>query len=153
MLAECVCSLLGAKLLYEERGMSVEAVFGDDNLLEVILSDVFVDSPRLSLVCSSFRDLLRQHAFILRRVAFVLERLVVSRVVQVSAVEEATESHLWECIACDSAADTAGGGCQSCGGPLVPRSLSGSEQTEYARHVYRFYDGDDGAWHEAAGSW
>ena len=82
---------------------------------------------------------------VLRRVTFVLERLVIDQLIIQDVHRSSRHVADWECISCDSTPETAGGGCLGCGSVLVPRSLPEADQDEYARHACGWYDGDFGA--------
>ena len=83
---------------------------------------------------------LRRH---LRQICFVLEVLVITRVVQRAALVEAQQHNSWECIACESISESPGQ-CLSCGACYIPVGLSEVEATEWARTAFGWYRDDDG---------
>ena len=101
--------------------------------------------PAITVVGEAAQQLravqLRRH---LRQICFVLEVLVITRVVQRAALVEAQQHNSWECIACESISESPGQ-CLSCGACYIPAGLSGVEATEWARVVFGWYDRDDGS--------
>ena len=129
--------------------MAAQAVLQDQNLLQLITSFAPLDAPRLAQVSSLFRSVSSADSFDLRSIQFVLQHLVISRVVVEAEWAATWPDHPVSCIACEYKAVGETGGCPTCGAPLGPTALVNDpvEGTEFARYCYGWYDGDDGAYY------
>ena len=130
------------------------AVFEDVNLRTLILD--FVESsrrPRVREVSKTFAEELKADVDDLRQVLFVLERLVLDRVV----LRHDFRDSWYECVGCAATPirgyylqDRGGAGCTHCGACYVPTCLDVDGQTEAARQIFGWYDRDDGSYYTTA---
>ena len=129
------------------------AVFEDINLCTLLLEFVQGPRPTVRLVNRTFARVLQSEVGRLREVLFVLERLVLDRVV----LRNDFRDSWYECVGCAATPirgyylqDRGGAGCIHCGACYVPTCLDVDGQTEAARQIFGWYDRDDGSHYTTA---